>query len=227
MVPIIKKIVDREGETIWEYVHEPVNVLSNRVSSSVKEILRMAVENGTGKNAKDAIILSVDFENGRLDIPVPAFGKTGTSNRNTNSSFAGFIPGLNETSGQFDTSEGYVIVSYIGYDDNRPMKGPHMSIYGSSGALPLWVDTSNAIVNSREYKSGIHIADLAFFSKPELHPDDNLRPVSVSSLSGLPQSETEGEKSPDALYIYSDMKFEGDELRSGRDFEPIQGADNE
>ena len=226
MVPIIKKIVDREGETIWEYVPEPEEVLSDRVSSSVKEILRMVVENGTGRTAKDTIILSIDFENGKLDLPVPAFGKTGTANRFTNSSFAGFIPGLNENSGDFDTEEGYVIASYVGYDDNRPMKGPKITISGASGALPLWIDTSNAIVNSREYKRGIQIADLVFFTKPELPPSDYLQQVSVSLLNGLPQLDTE-ETSTDALYVYSDIESDGDEFLLGRDFEPIQGVDSD
>jgi hypothetical protein len=230
MVPIIKKIVDREGEIIWEYAPEGERVLSERISGSIREILKMVIENGTGRNAKDAIRLSVNFQNGRLDLPVPAFGKTGTANRFTNSSFAGFIPGLNEYNGNFDTGEGYVIVSYVGYDDNSPMKGPHISISGASGALPLWIDTANAIANSMEYRRGIQMADLAFFTKPELLQDDNLRAVRVSSITGLPVSET-GERDEDGdtdvIYVYSDVEFEGDTLKLGRDFEPIKGADND
>ncbi len=55
MVPIIKQIVDREGDVMWEYESEPVKVLSRRVSGVVTGILRKVMEIGTGKKAKNAV----------------------------------------------------------------------------------------------------------------------------------------------------------------------------
>ena len=104
-------------------------IVSDRISGEIKEILRHVIEDGTGRSAEGSVQLSIDFETGRMDFPIPSFGKTGTSNRFTNSSFIGFIPGLRKNSGKFSFDTGYVIGSYVGYDDNRPMKGGQTTIY--------------------------------------------------------------------------------------------------
>ncbi|HBF42220.1 MAG TPA: hypothetical protein DDW42_01070 [Desulfobacteraceae bacterium] len=181
LVPIITKIIGRDGEVLWEYKPESEQVLSNRVSEVVTEILKKVMQIGTGRRAKNAIRVS--------DIPIPSFGKTGTANRFTNSSFVGFIPYPNEKTGQFDMQDGYVIASYMGYDNNRPMKSEHMTVYGSSGALPLWIDTANAIVNTYDYmkKIGPHLADIAF-NEPlsPLTGQEEFKMVPVSPITGLP-----------------------------------------
>jgi membrane peptidoglycan carboxypeptidase len=101
---------------------------------------------GTGHSAKAAIRLNVEGGEGKLSVNIPAYGKTGTANRFTNSSFVGFVPGPNKESGEMGLEDGYVVASYVGYDDNRPMKSRHISIYGSAGALPLWLFNSLAAV---------------------------------------------------------------------------------
>ncbi|MFC1869135.1 hypothetical protein ACFL0H_13535, partial [Thermodesulfobacteriota bacterium] len=228
MVPIITRIEDREGETIWEYIPKPKKVLSSRISGVVTEILRMVIQKGTGQKAKDAVQLSMEFENGKIDIPIPSFGKTGTANRFTNSSFVGFVPGLNKETGGFDIREGYVIASYVGYDDNRPMKGRHVTIYGASGALPLWIDTSNAIVNSQGYKKGLQAADLAFdIQSAALLNDRELNPVNISSVTGLPP-EINGEGIPaDVIEVYSNVEVGRGTLTLKRLLEPLTGVNHE
>jgi hypothetical protein len=228
MVPVITKIVDRNGETIWEYVPQPEKVLTERVAGSVTEILRMVMENGTGKSANDLVKLSMDLDNSTIDIPIPVFGKTGTANLFTNSSFVGVIPGLVRNTGEFDIQEGYVISSYVGYDDNRPMKGKHINIYGSSGALPLWVDTCNVIVNSSGYMEGLQIADLAFLIQSgPLLADNTLNPARVSSITGLPLGVGEEKSSPEVIDVYSDIRMDGDVLTLNRAYEPLTGVYNE
>jgi len=180
MVPIIQKIVDREGRTIWEYVPEPKVVLPERVTILISEILRKVMERGTGKKARDVVTV--------FDIPLPLFGKTGTANRYTNSSFVGLMPGPDHTTGQLGIDNGYTIASYVGFDDNQPMKGDHMTLYGSSGALPLWMDVAGAIGKSEGFKTKLQPADLAF--NPLLRPSAperfSLHPVPVSPVTGLP-----------------------------------------
>ncbi len=225
MAPVIKKIVDRNGETIWEYIPQPEKVLTERVSGSITEILRMVMENGTGKNASDSVRLSMNFDDASLDIPIPAFGKTGTANLFTNSSFVGVIPGLDLNTGEFDIDEGYVVASYVGYDDNRPMKGRRINIYGSSGALPLWINTCNAIVNSTEYKEGLQIADLAFLTQSgPLLADNTLSPARVSSITGLPLAARREMPSLEVFEVYSDITIDGDVLTLNRAFEPLTGV---
>ena len=215
MAPIIKKIVDREGEIIWEYKPTPERVLSKRVSTLITEILGKVMERGTGQKAKDAVRL--------FDIPIPTFGKTGTANRFTNSSFVGLIPGPDSRTGQFDLENGYVIATYTGYDDNRPMKGKHFAIYGSSGALPLWIDTANAIVKATDFREGVQPADLVFspLSRPEAG-QKGFRRIPVSPVTGLPKRPyRQAAGSPSDVTVLSETEAHGEELELKRHFEPF------
>ncbi len=216
-VPVITRIEDREGEVLWEYQARPRSVLSRRVSLLVAEILRGVMEYGTGRKAQDAVKM--------LGISIPTFGKTGTANRFTNSSFVGFIPGPDEQSGQLDLAHGYVIASYVGYDDNRPMKGKHVTIYGSSGALPVWVDTASSIVDGEAYQKDLHLADLAFDPSAQVLPlgHEGLRPVPVSPLTGLPLEPPSHEGS--RVKILADAVKKGPRWELGRSFEPLRGAE--
>jgi membrane peptidoglycan carboxypeptidase len=228
LVPVITKIVDREGETLWEYKPQPKRILSNRVSALVSEILHHVMENGTGQRAKNAIHLSVEIDNEQLDIPIPSFGKTGTADRFTNSSFVGFIPGLQANPNQLDNQNGYVIAGYVGYDDNRPMKSKHVTVYGASGALPLWIDTANAIINSNTFKKGIQAADLAFdIQSVSLRRNDELLPVSISSTTGLPLREGNEMGMERELRIDAHVDSKEGIIGLKRVFEPVSGADYE
>ena len=214
-VPIIQRISDREGNVLWEYTSDPKKVVSDRVSVQVSEILRNVMENGTGRSARDAVRV--------FDIPIPSFGKTGTSNNYTNSSFVGFIPGYNKKGGQMSMKDGYVIASYVGYDDNRPMKGKYLSVYGAAGALPLWVDTAKAVVASPDYVAGLQPADL-IFSQMVL-PEEikrEFRKEPVSPLTGLPLQPVErDQRRSQGPEVLSPMQEKGGEWQLMRHFEPF------
>jgi penicillin-binding protein 1A len=227
MVPIITKIADREGKIIWEYHPVPKRILSERVSSQVANILRLVMENGTGRSARDAVRMSLDVGEMAVDIPLPSFGKTGTANRFTNSSFVGFIPGPDHQSGRLDLDKGYVIASYVGFDDNRPMKSKQISIYGASGALPLWIDTANAVVNSPRFKVNLQIAELAFESQPLKEANiQGLLYVPVSPQSGLAFPERAGLVPGDVPSVLSDADLQDHTVILKRMFEPIRGKDD-
>lgn len=229
MIPVITKIEDRNGEVLWNYQPQPKRVLSKRVSGMVSEILRMVMEKGTGHSAKDAIQLELDLGEGTVKIPLISFGKTGTANRFTNSSFVGFVPGPDSRTGALDLEEGYVAASYVGYDDNRPMKGKHVRIYGASGALPLWIDTMNAIANSTNYKTNLQVADLAFTDNqipPYLY--QSFRQVTVSPKTGLLLEADDQPKSDSPLRTFADLQSDDpDTRRFKRTFEPLNGDHNE
>ncbi len=217
-VPIITKIVDREGEILWEYKPKPKKVLSDRVSRLVTEILRKAMEVGTGRKARDLVQV--------FDIPIPTFGKTGTANQFTNSSFVGFIPGPNNEKGQLDMQNGYIIAGYVGYDDNRPMKTEHVAIYGASGALPLWIDTANAITKTHNYMKNLQLADLAFnpLSIP-LPSNGKFQAVRVSPITGLPvRLPDEDVDSPLLPTILAEVEEWEGTLRLKTRFEPVKGV---
>jgi membrane peptidoglycan carboxypeptidase len=171
--------------------------------------------------------LNLEIENQRLSIPVPTFGKTGTANKFTNSSFVGFIPGPDEKTGQLTIDDGYAIASYVGYDDNRPMKGRAVVIYGSSGALPLYVDTGNAIVNSREYTRNLHMADVAFdLQSIPRRAYSELQPVVVSPTSGLPAGGRAQAGPSGYPTVYSDVEVSGGHITLKRAFELARGGQN-
>lgn len=225
MVPIITRIVDREDKALWEYKPRPRRVLSERVSSQMANMLRLVMENGTGRSAADQVRLNLDMEDMLVQVPLPAFGKTGTANRFTNSSFAGFIPGPDEQTGRLDLDHGYTIACYVGYDDNRPMKSERISIYGASGALPLWIDTANAVANSDRFKVSLQIAELAFEAQP-LERSEGLFYVPVSPKSGLALSNRTGFVPREFPSVLSDAEVRNHTLILNRVFEPIRGHDD-
>ncbi len=188
MLPVIKKITDRYGNLIWKYQPKPQTVLSKRVSAAISEILRCVVKIGTGRGANRAVVMRVKQGKEQIKIPIPCFGKTGTANRFTNSSFIGIVPGINKKERKLELRKGYVISVYVGYDDNIPMKNQNISVYGASGALPVWISTANYIVNSHNYKDKIQPADIVFTTPKEmiLPEGDQFIYVSVSPITGLP-----------------------------------------
>jgi hypothetical protein len=214
MVPIITKILDREGNLIWEHQPKWTPVLSPRVSRLTGEILRKVMLVGTGKKARNAVKL--------FDISIPSFGKTGTANRFTNSSFVGMIPGPNRETGQLDVNRGYVIAAYVGYDDNRPMKHKRVEIYGASGALPLWIDTAQAIVNTDGYRQGIEPADIAFEPLTIKLPRQGkgFVKVPVSPVTGLPDS---GEASRRWPRVLAEGENPSGMIGLSRRFDPLEG----
>ncbi|MBN2125028.1 MAG: hypothetical protein JW821_12090, partial [Deltaproteobacteria bacterium] len=228
MTPVIRKIADRQGRIIWEYAPRPERVLSDRISDAVCEILRMVMLRGTGAKARDAVQLSLQIDDRKMGIPIPCFGKTGTANRYTNSSFVGFVPGPKKEGGELSTQEGYVIAAYVGYDDNRPMKGKNTVIYGSSGALPLWIDTANAVVNGPAFRDRLDIADLAFDGSSDLlHRErDGLAPVVVSPITGLVAEQDDAAARGSAPRVWAEINRQGNDLALRRVFEPVHGVRN-
>jgi membrane peptidoglycan carboxypeptidase len=228
MVPIITKIVDRQGKTVWEYTSQPKRVLSERVSTLVTDILRAVMDNGTGHSAKEAVRLNMQAEEEKLSVLIKTYGKTGTANRFTNSSFVGFVPGPDPKSGEIGLENGYVVASYVGYDDNRPMKSRHISIYGSAGALPLWIDSVNMIVNSPQYRKSLQMADLVFDAGSEgTRAGETFQEVPLSPKSGLPAAlgnESTARNSPRAL---TELEVQEKTWALKRVFEPFQGVRNE
>jgi membrane peptidoglycan carboxypeptidase len=212
--PVITRLEDRNGDTIWEYNPEEVRVLSKMNSCLTSEILRNVMTQGTGKKAGTEVATRIDGA-GDSPVVIPAYGKTGTANRYTNSSFVGFIPGPANEKGDLRLDQGYVIAAYVGYDDNRPMHSKHTSIYGSTGALPLWAETANAVAKAPWYRKSLQPADLAF-GTPELLGEcgGELKEIFVNRVSGLPpKGEAADALQADTVKIYGNVE---------RRFEPLE-----
>lgn len=189
---IISKILSAEGDIIYAAKTKETPIIDRKSSYLVVDMLRNAVAYGTGRAARQKILLSSSDEKRatvlkNLAIKIPAYGKTGTSNDYRNSSFVGFIPGFDRKKQTLDLNESYVIAVYLGYDDNRSMRNKTLRIFGASGALPVWIEVANAIVSSSIYQKNLDLVDLAFQPRATLKtktPSEAL-PVWVDGGSGI------------------------------------------
>lgn len=186
---IIDRIESREGEIIYQPQRLSRKVVAPEISLMVNDILRNVVRYGTGRWADLQVRLhSHDQEKEErltaFDWRFPVFGKTGTANNFTTSSFAGFVPGLSEDGSVAIGNDGYVMAAYVGFDDNQPMVWKSTHITGAAGALLAWTRMANAIILERDYAGKVDLVDLSFggFSEfPLLYPDRGQVRVAVDT----------------------------------------------
>jgi penicillin-binding protein 1A len=106
---LVSDVVDADGKSLLAHRSRPSRILPQWIAKWVRGALREAVVSGTAKAA--------------ANLPVPAWGKTGTSNRSREAWFAG--------------SDGRRVVTIlVGYDDRLPMHGAT----GGNTAVPFFVD---------------------------------------------------------------------------------------
>ncbi len=161
---IIKKITDNKGKIIYEMVTEEKKITPEEISYLVSSILNNVIKYGTGRLIDNTLYLDAGAHGEQnYRIKIPAFGKTGTTNDYTNSSFIGFLPAYEENRG-LDIGHAYVMSTYVGYDDNREMKNEVLRIAGATGALPIWRDIAKKIVIHENLGQWIDFADLVFQS---------------------------------------------------------------
>jgi membrane peptidoglycan carboxypeptidase len=106
---MIRKIKYLNDVVLYENVIERDQVLDATNTAVLIGMLKQTVLNGTAANVTGS------------GFALPAAGKTGTTNDNRDSWFAGFTPL-------------HVAVTWVGYDDNTPS-----GLTGASGGVPLWI----------------------------------------------------------------------------------------
>ncbi|WP_432383652.1 penicillin-binding protein 1A [Duganella sp. P38] len=122
---LIAKIVDGDGKIISEVkpretLPDEARVIDPRNAFVTDSMMRQVTRTGTGAAAARL---------GRSDIA----GKTGTSSDAVDGWFAGYGGGI-------------VAVSWMGYDDSRSLGGKE---FGSSVALPIWIDYMKVALQGR------------------------------------------------------------------------------
>jgi hypothetical protein len=176
---LIAEIRDASGAVLYQARPVPRPVVDPAPGRLVGDVLRNVVRWGTGRRALGAVRIGGQ--------PVPLAGKTGTTNGYRNAAFAGFVPRLGPDG--WEWASGYTLVSYVGYDDNTPMRRAGIRLQGSNGALPVWIGTAAAM------------ADAGLLGVPNAETDsewgvaDGMTRVPVAERSGLPipdEGETEG-----------------------------------
>jgi membrane peptidoglycan carboxypeptidase len=170
---LIDRIETAAGEVIYEREITTRRVIDARTAVAVSDILRNVVRFGTGRYAGNIRLHSrdakVESQLADLQMTVPVCGKTGTANRFTNSSFAGLVPAVKgKGDGLIVDAGSFIIASYVGFDDNRPMVRASTRIAGSSGALPVWTKVAQSVILERDYAGSLDMADLAFSGSSEV-----------------------------------------------------------
>lgn len=122
----ILKIEDRNGNIIYQSRTIRREVLSPQTTYIMNDLLQDVVNRGTGYAVRR------DFQ-----FSIPAGGKTGTTNDNTNAWFIGFTPEI-------------VAGLWIGLDDFQYNLGNGMS--GAVAALPFWARFMRMTYDSVEIK---------------------------------------------------------------------------
>ena len=163
---VISRIESENGEILYTPDCVRKTVVDGRTRLAIGHILENVILFGTGKQAKNKVRLQIPTV-GKTDknptsLPVPLLGKTGTANEYTNASFFGYLPGVIPEKMALTTASGYAIGSYVGYDDNAPMKNGNVRIAGAAGALPVWIDVVNFLVDSTHLSQQLDPLDLSF-----------------------------------------------------------------
>ncbi|MBL8616469.1 MAG: transglycosylase domain-containing protein [Deltaproteobacteria bacterium] len=135
---LIAEIRDMNGAPLYRALPRAVAVAPPPAGRLLGDVLRNVVLHGTGRRAADAVTLGGQH--------VPVAGKTGTTNGFKNAAFAGFVPKAGAEG--WTWGEGFTVVSYVGYDDNRPMKRGATRLAGASGALPAWITTAQGLADA-------------------------------------------------------------------------------
>ena len=245
---LIDRIESHDGKVIYRPPLLKKKVVDPYTSLAVTDILRNVVRYGTGGSAHQDTGLQVaytDTDSHRLDLNVslPVLGKTGTANGYRNSSFAGFLPLLVAGKNKATSIDGYVVSSYIGYDDNRPMVRNTTRISGSAGALPVWNRVVNAIINREEYAADLDLPALVSDSsqwvgrRPQIPlvfpnlgqmtlPEDNLPEIVVDDLSEMSYAKRYNSiKYGKAMTVFAEVDHQG-KIHPKRHFKPYWKSDN-
>lgn len=124
----ILKIEDKNGNTIYQAKTERKEVLSPETVYIMNDMMQDVIRRGTGYGVRR------DY-----NFYVPAGGKTGTTNDNTNAWFVGFTPDI-------------VAGVWVGLDDFKLTLGKKMT--GAVAALPFWGEFMKSVYDSVQFTHG-------------------------------------------------------------------------
>lgn len=146
---LIRRVVDRNGQVVWESRPRTRQVLDPAVAYVLTTMLQDVVDRGTGTAVRAA------------GFRAPAAGKTGTTNNSTDVWFVGYTPEL-------------VAGIWIGFDDPKPIiRGAS----GGTLAAPTWGRMMRRIYESRPAPSdwrvppGVVTAEVDRLTGARFNPD--------------------------------------------------------
>lgn len=125
-------------------------------------MLRSVFEHGTARS--QLRYLSISSEDGQNTLLYPVLGKTGTTNDYKNVAFTGGIPTFVAEKNGIALDSTIAVSSYVGFDDNRPLKSGRTRIAGASGALPQWAQFTKEVLDIRKESEKIDFLDISLLA---------------------------------------------------------------
>jgi penicillin-binding protein 1A len=123
----VLRVEDHEGKLLWQPPGYPRQTVDPAISWILTDMLREVVDRGTGYLARDPSV-------GGLSDEIPAAGKTGTTNDNTDVWFVGYTPEL-------------LAGVWLGMDSPRTIMA---GATGGTLAVPVWARVMRTFYNGRK-----------------------------------------------------------------------------
>jgi len=192
----IEKIVTSDGSVIFEDYAEREQVLADRSRYMLEAILATVVRGGTGQRIGRELLMPLG-KGGPL-VPVPAYGKTGTTNDYRNAAFLGYVAAPMGQGKGFDPTSGYAIGVYTGFDDNKPVDYRGFKGTGAATAVPAWLGIAQSITKLKKFQERVPVPEpappadgstaTATPAAPEapIFQRDEYKHYTVSRRTGLP-----------------------------------------
>ena len=156
---VVTKVVDRDGQTVFESAPKGTQVLKPDVARAITDILSGVITQGTGT---------------RANIGRPAAGKTGTSQLNRDLWFVGYTPQL-------------VTAVWVGYPTEKSVEIDGSLGYGGTVAAPIWASFMERALAGRNEsdfpKASEPTWDTAQFDIPKGDSSSSTQDVVGDSLS--------------------------------------------
>lgn len=141
-------------------------VLDDTVTTQMGVMLRSVFTNGTAHSQLTA--LSVKNPEGASKLRYPVMGKTGTTNDYRNVAFLGALPTYVKEKNGIALDSVVAIGSYVGFDDNKPLKSGRTRIAGASGGLPQWATFAKEEIDILGIPKKIDFLDISMLATGEV-----------------------------------------------------------
>ena len=162
----IKEIRNRDGRVIFRNKMESKTVLDDTVTTQMGVMLRSVFTNGTAHSQVSA--LSVYSPDKKTKLRYPVMGKTGTTNDYKNVAFLGALPMYVKEKNGIALDSVIAIGSYVGFDDNKPLKSGRTRIAGASGGLPQWATFAKEEIDILGLPNQIDFLDISMLATGEV-----------------------------------------------------------
>ena len=189
---LVREIRDRDGHLLFENSVEAKKILSDTLTEQIAVMLHSVFRYGTAFSQYRN--MTVTSPNRESTLLFPTFGKTGTTNDYRNVAFLGAIPTFVPDKNGFAADSAIAVGSYVGFDDNRPLKFGRTRIAGSSGGLPQWADFAQNAIRIRGENSKVDFLDISMLAsgRVPLRLVTERGEILVHPMTGLPIYSADG-----------------------------------